>query len=182
VCNFVKDILTSAACGCVNIPIHEPATPVRDRFTKPKHNTNMKLKTLLMLCAALAVGTLGTRAEDKPDTPLSKQMSEMNKTLRTLKRQLSDPSKKADNIAAVDKMKGNIDAALKLEPAKTKDQPPADKPAYIAKYKEELNDLKKTFDELKEALTKGDADATSKVLEKLSDSKEKGHKDFAPDE
>lgn len=142
----------------------------------------MKLKTLLALCAALALGAIGARAEDKPETPLSKQMAEMNKTLRTLKRQLADPAKKADNIAAVDKMKGNVDAALKLEPAKTKDQPPADKAAYLASYKEQLNEMKKTFDELKAALTKGDADATTKALEKLSESKEKGHKDFAPDE
>jgi soluble cytochrome b562 len=142
----------------------------------------MKLKTLLTLCAALAVGALGTRAEDKPDTPLSKQMSEMNKTLRTLKRQVADTSKKAENIAAVDKMKANVDAALKLEPAKTKDQPPAEKPAYLDKYKQQLNELKKTFDELKAALNKGDAEATTVALEKLADSKEKGHKDFAPDE
>jgi hypothetical protein len=180
--NFPKDILTSPACGCVNVGNPEPATRVRPPSPKPKHIIIMKMKTLLTLCAALAIGTLGARAEDKPDTPLSKQMAEMNKTLRTLKRQIADPSKKADNIAAVDKMKGNVDAALKLEPAKTADQPAADKPAYVEKYKQELTELKKTFDDLKAALTKGDADATSKALEKLADSKEKGHKDFAPDE
>ena len=142
----------------------------------------MKLKTLLTLCAALAIGTLGARAEDKPDTPLSKEMGAMNKTLRTLKRQFGDASKKGENVAMVDKMKANVDAAMKLEPAKTKDQPPADKAAYLDKYKQQLTELKKAFDDLKAALNKGDADATTKAFEALSENKEKGHKDFAPDE
>ena len=179
---FLKDILTSFARGCVNVSNHQPAMRMHHRLQNSKHTNIMKMKTLLTLCAALAIGTLGARAEDKPDTPLSKQMSEMNKTLRSLKRQVADPSKKAENIAAVDKMKANVDAALKLEPAKTKDQPAADKPAYLEKYKQELNDLKKAFDELKAALNKGDAAATTAAFEKLSDSKDKGHKDFAPDE
>jgi soluble cytochrome b562 len=162
--------------------MHELATPMRNRLANLKHKIMMKLKTLLTLCAAFAIGTLGARAQDKPDTPLSKEMSTMNKTLRALKRQSADTSKKAENVAMVDKMKANVDAALKLEPAKTKEQPAGDKAAYLAKYKEQLNELKKALDELKAALNKGDADATAKAFETLAENKEKGHKDFAPDE
>jgi hypothetical protein len=40
----------------------------------------------------------------------------------------------------------------------------------------------KTLDVLKAAVEKGDAAATQAALDKLADQKEKGHKDFAPDE
>ena len=79
-------------------------------------------------------------------------------------------------------MQAKVEAAVKLEPAKTKDQPAGDKAAYLEKYKAQMGDLKKGFDELKAALEKGDAEAVAKAFEKLSDIKEKGHKDFQPDE
>jgi soluble cytochrome b562 len=141
----------------------------------------MKLKTLLTTLVALGLGTSFAAAKDD-DTPLSKEMTAMNKSLRTLKRQAADASKKAENLELVGKMKANVAAALKYEPAKTKDQPAAAKPAYTDKYKAQIGDLDKAIDDLKAALEKGDADATQKCFEKLADIKEKGHKDFAPDE
>jgi hypothetical protein len=140
----------------------------------------MKIKTLLAFVSALAVAASLSAAEE--DTPLAKEMTAMNKTLRALKKTASDPAKKADNLAAVEKMKANVAAALKYEPAKTKDQPAAEKPTYVDKYKQQINGLDKALDELKAAIEKGDPEGTSKVFEKLSEIKEKGHKDFAPDE
>ena len=140
----------------------------------------MKLKSLLSLAVAFATGASMVMAEQ--DTPLSKEMSAMNKALRTLKRQIADASKKADNLALVDTMKAKAEAAAKLEPAKTKDQPAADKPKYLESYKAQMADLAKAIDELKAAVEKGDAEAAAKLFEKLGDTKEKGHKDFAPDE
>jgi soluble cytochrome b562 len=141
----------------------------------------MKLKSLITALMALAVGASFAVAKDD-DTPLSKEMSAMNKSLRTLKRQAADPSKKAENLELVGKMKANVAAALKYEPAKTKDQPAADKPTYVSKYKKEMEGLDKAIDDLKAAIEKGDAENTQKMFEKLADIKEKGHKDFAPDE
>lgn len=140
----------------------------------------MKLKTLLTTIVALAFGATAVIADD--DTPLSKEMSAMNKALRTLKRQAADPAKKTENLALVATMKEKNAAALKYEPAKTKDQPAAEKPAYLEKFKKQMGDVDKALDELKAAIEKGDADATTKVFEKLADLKEKGHKDFGADE
>lgn len=141
----------------------------------------MIFKTLLTLAAALALG-LNTVTAKEEDTPLTKEMTGMNKSLRMLKRQVADPAKKADNLALVAKIKGHVDAALKLEPAKTKDVPAADKPAYIEKFKQELTDLKKTYDDLEAALKADKQDEAKKLFEKLSEQKEKGHKDFGVDE
>jgi soluble cytochrome b562 len=82
-------------------------------------------------------------------------------------------------IAAIKK---NIDASMKLEPAKTKEVPAAEKAAYIDKYKHQMADLGKAFDELAAAVKDGKTDEATKVLEKLSQAKEKGHKDFGADE
>ena len=140
----------------------------------------MKLKTLLTSVIALAIGASVSIAAD--DTPLSKEMSAMNKALRTLKRQAADASKKADNLALIATMKEKCAAGLKFEPAKTKDQPAGDKAAYLEKYKKQMADLDKAIDELKAAVEAGNADAATKVFEKLADIKEKGHKDFGADE
>ena len=149
--------------------------------TKRDCMTIMNLKTLLTLAATLAIGFNAIAAEEK-DTPLAKEMSAMNKSLRMLKRQIADPAKKADNLALVAKMKKNIETSQKLEPAKTKDVPAADKPAYLEKFRAQLGDLSKTVDQLETAVKEDKPDDAKKAFEKLGEQKEKGHKDFGVDE
>ena len=138
------------------------------------------MKSLLAFVSAFALAASLAVAEE--DTPLSKEMSAMNKALRALKKTAQDPAQKAANLAAVDKMKANVAAGLKYEPAKTKDQPAAEKTAYLDKFKQQMSDLDKSLDELKASIDKGDKEAITKLFEKLGEIKEKGHKDFAPDE
>ena len=141
----------------------------------------MKLKTLLSVLTTLTFAmTSGFAAEE--DTPLAKEMKSMNKALRTLKKQVADPAKKADNLALVAGIKKNLEASVKLEPAKTKDVPAADKAAYLDKYKAQMADLVKTYDEIDAALKADKPDDAKKAMEKLSDQKEKGHKDFGADD
>jgi soluble cytochrome b562 len=140
----------------------------------------MKLKSLLTLALTLAMGSSIAFAEE--DTPLTKEMKTVNKSLRTLKRQVEDASKKDENLGLIAASKKSIEAALKLEPAKTKDVPAGEKAAYLEKYKAQMTELGKTFDELETAVKAGKTDDAKKLFEKLSEEKEKGHKDFAPDE
>lgn len=155
--------------------------PFRLAAPKPNSNTVMTFKALLTLAAALALGFTTAIAKDE-DTPLTKEMTAMNKSLRMLKRQVADPAKKQDNLALVAKIKGNLDAALKFEPSKIKDVPAADKPAYLEKFRQQLNDLKKTYDDLEVALKADKQDEAKKMFEKLAEQKEKGHKDFGVDD
>jgi ASC-1-like (ASCH) protein len=140
----------------------------------------MKLKSLLTLALTLAIGSNFVLAEE--DTPLAKEMKTVNKNLRTLKRQVEDASKKDENLALIAAAKKSIEASLKLEPAKTKDVAAGEKAGYVDKYKAQMTDLSKSFDELEAAVKAGKADDAKKIFEKLSEQKEKGHKDFAPDE
>ena len=141
----------------------------------------MKLKSLLTLVATLAIGfNVAFAAED--DTPLAKEMKAMNKSLRALKKTAADASKKDDNLALISGIKTHLDAAAKLEPAKTKDIPADKKAAYLEKYKKEIADLEKTYDDLAAAIKDGKADDAKKAIDKIADEKEQGHKDFYPDE
>ena len=141
----------------------------------------MKLKSLLTLAAILAVGfNIAIAADD--DTPLAKEMKTVNKSIRTMKRQIDDASKKDDNLALIATAKKSLDACLKLDPAKTKDVPAGEKAAYLDKYKAEMKEVAKTFDDLEAAVKAGKTDDAKKIFEKLADEKEKGHKDFNPDE
>jgi hypothetical protein len=141
----------------------------------------MKFKSLLTLALTLAVGFTGALAAED-DTPLMKEMKAMNKNLRTLKRQVADATKKDENVQLIAGIKKNIDASLKLEPAQTKDIPAAEKTAYLDKYKAQMTEMGKTFDELDAAVKAGKGDAAAAIFEKLSQAKEKGHKDFGADE
>ncbi len=141
----------------------------------------MKLKSLLTLAAIVAVGFNVALAADD-DTPLTKQMKIQNKSLRTLKRQIDDATKKDENLALIATAKTSVAEADKLDPAKTKDVPAADKAAYLDKYHAEMKELAKTWDDLEAAVKDGKADDAKKIFEKLADQKEKGHKDFNPDD
>ena len=139
----------------------------------------MKSKLLLSTLLVLSLGGAAFAA-DKDETPLSKEMSAMNKSLRTVKRQLADTSKKSENVELIEKVKKNIDAAKALKPKNTDKQ--SDKAAYTSKYKDEMGTLEKTVDELEAAIKADKADEAKKALDKIYQIKEKGHKDFGVDE
>jgi hypothetical protein len=142
----------------------------------------MKLKSLLTLVALVAFGFNLAIAADDDDTPLAKQMKIVNKSIRTMKRQIEDASKKDDNLTLIATAKKSLAECLKMEPAKTKDVPAADKAAYLDKYKAQMTAVAKTFDDLETAVKDGKTDDAKKIFEKLADEKEKGHKDFKPDD
>ena len=141
----------------------------------------MKFKSLLTILTTLAIG-FHTAFAAEDDTPLAKNMSGMNKALRTLKRQIADASKKDENVALLEKIKTSLAEATKLEPKKTKDVPAAEKAAYIEKYQKQMADLTKTFDDIETALKAGKADDAKALFDKLAEQKEKGHKDFGADD
>ena len=141
----------------------------------------MKIKALLTILTTLTLGFNAATAADD-DTPLAKNMSAMNKSLRMLKRQLTDATKKDENVAMVGKIKASLDEAVKLEPKKTKDVPEAEKTAYLEKYKKQITDLKKTFEDIETALKAGKLDEAKTLFDKLAEQKEKGHKDFGADD
>jgi len=147
----------------------------------PKTSYCMKFTTtLLTLAATLALGFNVMAGDD--DTPLAKEMSALNKQLRTLKKQVADASKKDDNVKLVEGIKEHLAKAKDLEPATTKDIAADKKAAYIAKYKEQMDATAKDFEALETAIKADKQDEVKTLLEKLGKDKEQGHKDFKADD
>jgi len=146
----------------------------------PSTKYPMKIKLLLTLFSALAMSFSGVVLAADEDTPLSKEMTAMNKSLKTIKRQMADPAKNADNLELIGKVKAGIEKAHELSPKKTDKQ--ADKAAYTAKFKDEMGDLSKAVGDLETAIKGDKADDAKKAMDKIYQLKEKGHKDFGVDE
>lgn len=145
-------------------------------------NTTMKVPVILLtLATSLALGFSAIAAADD-DTPLSKEMSALNKDLRKLKKQSADATKKDENVQLVESIKGHLAKAKDMEPATTKDQPADKKAAYLDKYKEQIAATTKDFDSLEEAIKADKQDEVKTLIDKLQKDKEQGHKDFKADD
>lgn len=138
----------------------------------------MKLKHLLTLLAAFAI-TVPAFAEE--DTPLGKEMEKIGKALKGVNRDLADASKKADNLKRIDEAKAANLAALKYEPAKTKEVPAADKAKFLAGYKAAMEEAGKQLDALKVAVGAGKTDDAKAIMDKLNKTKKDGHKEYKAD-
>lgn len=142
----------------------------------------MKKLPALLTLLAFAILPFSVSAAEEEKTELGKQMTSMNKSLRTLKRQLPDPAKKQENLDLVKKINETVVEACKFEPKKTADIPAGEKAAYKIKYKEQMDGLSASFAKLGEAIKADNQDEAKKILDELSKQKETGHKDFGVDD
>ncbi len=146
---------------------------------KPTQKTQMKLKNLFTLLAACAIAVPAFAEED---TPLGKEMEKIGKALKAINRNIADASQKDANLAKVADAKAANMAALKYEPAKTKDVPAADKAKFISGYKAAMEEVGKNLDALKAAIEGGKTDDAKALLEKLNTEKKEGHKKYKADD
>jgi soluble cytochrome b562 len=137
----------------------------------------MKLKNLLAAALAFAI-TIPAFADD---TPLSNEMEKANKALKAIGRAQKEGKVTKDMVAKVDEVKAAFEAAAKLEPAKTKDVPAAEKAKFLADYKTAMEAAIKDLDALKIAVESEKADEVGKALEKLNAGKKEGHKAYKAD-
>lgn len=137
----------------------------------------MKITKLLTLLAAFAIALPATiKAEE--DTPLGKEMEKVSKALKAIGRAAKEGKVTKDMAAKVDEATTAAQAAAKLEPAKTKEVPAAEKEKFLAGYKESMEGMLKGLGELKAAVTSEKADDVAKVIEKLNEGKKDGHKKY----
>jgi soluble cytochrome b562 len=139
----------------------------------------MKFKQLLALLAACAIVV---PAYSEEDTPLTKEMEKLSKALKAVNRNLADAAQKDANIAKIADAKAACEAALKYEPASTKDVPAADKAKYLSDFKASMEAVGKNLDELKAALEGGKMDDAKALMDKLNGQKKDGHKKFKADD
>ena len=86
----------------------------------------------------------------------------------------------ADLQAKAEQHSANL-AALKYEPAKTKEVPAADKAKFLAGYKAAMEEAGKQLDALKVAVGAGKTDDAKAIMDKLNKTKKDGHKEYKAD-
>jgi soluble cytochrome b562 len=140
------------------------------------------MKLHRILATIIATGVLALSAIAAEDTPLAKEMDKFNKSMKAINRAAKEGTISKDLTAKVDDAKAAAEAAVKLEPEKTKDIPAGEKAKFLADYKASMQETIKTLDELKTAVAGGKADEVGKVMEKLNGQKKEGHKKFQKEE
>ena len=152
-------------------------TPVRLKTQTNTNNTQMKITHLLTI-AALA---LAFPAFAEEETPLGKEMEKASKAQKALGRASKEGKVTKDMVSKVADIKAAFEAAAKLEPAKAKDVPAAEKAKFLADYKVAMEAAIKDLDALKAAVESEKAEDVTKALDKLNAGKKEGHKAFKAD-
>jgi soluble cytochrome b562 len=148
------------------------------RRFNPELITNMKLfKKFLPLAVILAFGGAVASAED---TPLEKEMDAMNKAYKALKKSVSDPAAKDENLKLIAEIKKTTASSTKLEPKKAADEG-AKKAEFVESYKKAMEEFSKAVDALEAAVTAGKTEDAKAAYDKLLELKKEGHKKYKKD-
>jgi soluble cytochrome b562 len=139
----------------------------------------MKIKHLFTAAILALAITFPAFAEE--ETPLGKEMEKAAKALKAIGRAQKESKVTKDMVSKVAEIKAAFEAAAKLEPAKTKDVPAAEKAKFLEDYKKSMEVAIKELDALKTAVESEKADEVGKVLEKLNAGKKEGHKAYKAD-
>jgi soluble cytochrome b562 len=134
-------------------------------------------KKFLPLAVLLAFGGAMVSAED---TPLEKEMDAMNKAYKALKKSISDPAAKEDNLKLIAEIKKTTANSAKLDPKMAGDQG-AKKAEFVENYKKAMDEFAKAVDALEAAVNAGKADDASAAYAKLLELKKDGHKKYKKD-
>jgi cytochrome c556 len=148
---------------------------------------NLRLISSLLPLALIASAPL-LRAQDNPPpggppaqeekTALEKDMDQIGRAMRTLKKQISDSTKNDASIALVAKIHDAATAALDETPAKAQDLPEADRPKFIADYQAGMKAFIADVDKLTAALQAGDNATAATLFAQLGSDEKQDHKQF----
>ena len=138
----------------------------------------------LILALAIAPGvraqdTKPKAAADKEETTeLGDKMDNVSSAFKKLRKQVNDATKNEDSIKQVGIIRENMQAALKLEPARKADVPAADQAKFIADYQAKMKSTLEIVGKLEDALKAGDNAAAAKIFADLGNAQKEGHKEF----
>jgi soluble cytochrome b562 len=142
----------------------------------------MNARALLLASPAILalVFSLATsRAES--DTPLEKQMQTLARGMRQLSATIADPAKQQENIALLESLRKAVSDSLALEPQKTATVKAADREAFLAAYRDQMQKLGTVFAETEESLKSGAYDRAKTSLNAVGPIKKEGHSRFKLD-
>jgi len=134
----------------------------------------LRLLQFTLLCLAIASFSPALGASE-----LEKQMKNIENNTRTLKKFVGDPAKKADSLAAIDRIIKSAEASKTLTPKKAEGLPEADRTKFMADYAKQLDGLIEQFKKIATDLTADKTEDAKADFEKIREIKREGHKQFA---
>ena len=94
----------------------------------------------LVLLSSLASALAAQPPQDADDPAIVKYMKTVNRNMRRLRRQVSDPAKNEASLEFVATVKKNILAAREEHPLKTPELPEAEREPFLKAYHEALDE------------------------------------------
>jgi len=143
-----------------------------------------KFLTLFLALAVLLPALPSLRAaDDKKETELETTMGKMNGAFRKLRRQVLDASKNAESLELVASMRAASVKSTELIPALAADKPEAERAAFVAGYKKQMQEFMAALAPLEAALKANNNAEAEKLVAGLGAMQKKGHKEYKkPDE
>lgn len=137
--------------------------------------------TLFAIIAALLSSPVSSVAEEH--TPLAEEMEAISKAFRTVRREAKDPAKNAANAELVATMVGHAKRAAAHEPALAADIPAAQREAFLAGYRKQMEKFVFDLSALETAFRANDNTKANALIEGLRDLQKESHKEYKkPDE
>jgi soluble cytochrome b562 len=147
---------------------------------------NSLLQRALLLIVTLSVITpvlppLHAAGGEK-HTALEDSMEKMNGAFRKLRRQVTDPTKNANSLELVANLRAASQKSIDLVPKLAAERPEAERPAFTAAYKKQMEEFVAALAPLEAALKAGNNAEAEKLVADLGARQKKGHKDFKKQE
>jgi hypothetical protein len=117
-------------------------------------------------------------AAKAPKTALEKDMGKISKANRTLRSQISDPSKNDSSLALLATIHDAAVAASNETPALAAEQADADRPKFVSDYQAKMKDFIAAVDQVIADVKAGDNAAAATDFKKLGQQERQGHKAF----
>ncbi len=135
-----------------------------------------------VLALLLALAPLASKADDKKDNPIGKEMKGMNADFKQLKKQIGDPAQKDSSLKLIADMKKHAKTARGLTPDNAAKIPEADRTKWMDAYKKKMDDLLGEYDKLESAVSDGKTDEAKTLLGDVLNVKRQGHEEFNKEE
>ncbi|MBM3872616.1 MAG: hypothetical protein FJ382_02590 [Verrucomicrobia bacterium] len=147
---------------------------------------NSLLKRALLPILALAfltpaLPTLRAAAGEK-HSALEDAMDKMNGAFRKLRRQVTDATKNANSLELVATLRAASEESVKLVPKLAAERPEAERPAFIAAYKKQMQEFTAALAPLEAALKADNNAEAEKIVADLGARQKQGHKEFKKQE
>jgi cytochrome c556 len=139
--------------------------------------TMISRSSLFILLFVLLLPAKMFAAEGK-ESPLQGQMEGINRSLRTLKRQYTDPAQKASSLTLVAAMQKNAEIARTLTPPKAAKGTAEQSAQYLAAFHNDLDKLLKEIAALKAAIVADKTDVAKAEIDKIGQLKDSSHKEL----